>query len=77
MSAALSIEQVDVAIDHFELHVHQCDLCLVRGNSLCNEGRFIAEDVATLQAEIKRPMRGPRRGLDVLRRRSASYQAGA
>ncbi|MCI4339960.1 MAG: hypothetical protein L3K06_02110 [Thermoplasmata archaeon] len=76
MSAVLSLEQVDLAIDHFELHVHQCNLCLVQGNRLCTEGRFIAEDVATLQAEIRRPMRRPSRGLDVLRRRSAPSRAG-
>lgn len=77
MNGALMLRQVDFAIDQFDLHVHQCSLCLVYGNLLCTEGRFIAEDVAMLQAAIKRPMRGPVRGLDTLRRRPVSVAAAA
>jgi len=77
MNGALMLRQVDFAIDAFDVHVHQCSLCLVYGNLLCTEGRFYAEDVAILQAAIKRPMRGPTRGFDVLRRRSAMRAAVA
>ncbi|MCI4318443.1 MAG: hypothetical protein L3J96_07885 [Thermoplasmata archaeon] len=59
MSANLTLHEVDLAIDQFDLHVHQCSMCLVQGNLLCSEGRYIAEDVAGLQAAIRRPMRGP------------------
>ena len=76
MSAALALQEVDLMIDHFELHVHQCDLCLVYGNRLCNEGRFMAEDVATMRAEIRRPMRRRSGGLWMLRRRSVPALAG-
>jgi|HubBroStandDraft_1064217.scaffolds.fasta_scaffold372222_2 hypothetical protein len=68
MNGALMLRQVDFAIDQFDVHVHQCSLCLVYGNLLCTEGQYMAEDVAMLQAEIKRPMRGPVRSLDLFRR---------
>jgi len=77
MMADLTIGSVELAVDQFELHVHRCDLCLVRGNSLCMEGGFIAEDVATLRAKIERPMKGPQRRMSVLRRTFAPFGTGA
>jgi hypothetical protein len=77
MNGPLALQQVDLAIDQFEVHVHQCAMCLVQGNLLCSEGTYIAEDVATLRAEIRRPMRGPHRGFDLMRRRSAIRPAAA
>lgn len=77
MIGAIEVSPVSLAIDEFDLHVHLCSFCLVRGNRLCNEGRFIAEDVATLRAAIKRPMRGPHRGFDLLRRSANLRQAVA
>jgi hypothetical protein len=75
VNGAMMLRQVDVAIDQFDLHVHQCRLCLTHGNLLCTEGTFRAEDVASAQAQIKRPMRGPVRGLDLLRRRPEAAPA--
>jgi len=75
MNGALMLRQVDFAIDLFDLHVHQCSVCLVQGNLLCTEGQFRAEDVADLRSRMKRPMRGPVRGFDVFRRGSVAAPA--
>ena len=77
MIGALESSPIALAIDEFDLHVHLCSFCLVRGNRLCTEGQYIAEDVATLRAAIKRPMRGPHRGFDLLRRSAILRQAVA
>lgn len=75
MNGALMLRQVDFAIDQFDLHVRGCSVCLVQGNLLCTEGYFRAEDVAELQAAIKRPMRGPLPAFDLLRRLPATLAA--
>lgn len=77
MIASLPIQPMDLALNDLELHIHGCAFCLVEGNELCYEGRFLAEDAAIRRQDIQRPTRRPIRHFVLLRREGAEEAAVA
>jgi hypothetical protein len=65
---ALVLRPVVLSVHAWDLHVDQCDLCLVDGNDLCFEGQYLHDDVVgrrlhatPVRPEPPRPLLAPRR----------------
>ena len=69
MSASLWLDPVNLAVRDWDVHVDRCDLCLARGNDLCYEGQFLADEVSITRARSMEPDR-PRSPLRAPRRRA-------
>ena len=57
MSAPLYLSPLDAVVQHFDHHVDGCDLCLVRGNSLCYEGRYLVDVAHETRVRAQRSRR--------------------
>lgn len=45
MNPVMVIEQIELRVRDWTVHVERCDVCLADGNNLCYEGQYLADEV--------------------------------
>ena len=69
MNAVRAIEEIELAVQDWTLHVERCDVCLAEGNALCYEGQYLADEIVLVRDQAgpsprpawRAPMFGQRR----------------
>jgi len=57
----LYLEPVELTALSWDFHVDRCSVCLARGNQLCYEGQYLADEVAIVRMSLDGPSRPTRR----------------
>lgn len=69
MNAVRAIEQIELAVRDWTVHVERCDVCLAEGTTLCYEGQYLADEVVVIRDRAEQAPRSPWRAPTLAPRR--------